>query len=61
MTDPHTVEVTELDLPLRCPPASGTAWNQHPRVFLEVRRTGEASCPCGRAHYVFKSQAAKGC
>jgi uncharacterized Zn-finger protein len=61
MTDPHTVEVTELDLPLCCPPAGGIAWSQHPRVFLEVRQTGEATCPYCRAHYVFKSQAAKVC
>jgi uncharacterized Zn-finger protein len=60
MNDPHTVELTERDLPLRCPPAGGAAWNQHPRVFLDVRQTGEATCPYCRTHYVFKAQAAKG-
>jgi uncharacterized Zn-finger protein len=54
MTDPQPIEVTELDLPLRCPPAGIAAWNQHPRVFLDVRRTGEATCPC----YVFRGRAA---
>ena len=49
MTDKKTVEVTAHDLPLHCPPAGATAWNQHPRVFLPiVQNGGEALCPyCG--------------
>jgi uncharacterized Zn-finger protein len=58
MADPYTVEVTEFDSFLCCPPTDDMVWNQHPRVFLEVRQTGEATCPYCRTHYVFKAQAA---
>lgn len=40
--------VTAADLPLSCPMPGMTLWNSHPRVYLEVERTGEATCPyCG--------------
>ncbi len=43
-----TVEVTEQDLPLHCPMPSVKLWDTHPRVFLDVARTGTAQCPyCG--------------
>lgn len=36
------------DLPAFCPNPQMTAWSGHPRVFLDVTRTGEARCPyCG--------------
>lgn len=42
------IEVTAKDLPLHCPTPAMTAWNSHPRVFLDVTQTGEAVCPyCG--------------
>lgn len=42
------VEVTAKDLPLHCPTPSMMLWNTHPRVFLDVERSGEALCPyCG--------------
>ncbi len=42
------IEVTEQDLPLHCPMPSVKLWNTHPRVFLDVARTGTAQCPyCG--------------
>jgi uncharacterized Zn-finger protein len=42
------VEVTTKDLPLHCPMPSMMLWNAHPRVFLDIERTGEALCPyCG--------------
>jgi uncharacterized Zn-finger protein len=60
MTDTQTVEVTARDLPLQCPPADAAAWSQHPRVFLEVARAGEALCPYCRTRYVFKGEPPKG-
>jgi uncharacterized Zn-finger protein len=60
MTDIKTVEITARDLPLHCPLAGVSLWNQHPRVFLDVPHTGEAVCPYCRAHYVFKGAAPKG-
>lgn len=42
------VEVGEKDLPLHCPMAGAPLWARHPRVFLDVAKTGQALCPyCG--------------
>ena len=30
------------DLPLHCPTNKTPSWNSHPRVFLDVAKTGEA-------------------
>lgn len=45
------VEVTAADLPLHCPMAGGPLWDSHPRVFIPVEESGEASCPyCGTVY-----------
>jgi len=42
------VEVSRADLPLSCPLPNQKLWNAHPRVYLPVEDSGEASCPyCG--------------
>lgn len=42
------IEVTAKDLPLHCPTPAMMLWDAHPRVFLDIARTGEALCPyCG--------------
>ena len=48
------VEVTEQDLPLECPMPSTPVWNLHPRVFLDVARSGELLCPYCGTRYVYK-------
>ena len=53
-------EVTAADLPLHCPTPSMQAWNSHPRVFLDITRTGEASCPYCGMKYRFKGELPKG-
>lgn len=46
--EPRRIEVTEKDLPLHCPQPSAPLWARHPRVFLDVTRTGSIRCPyCG--------------
>jgi uncharacterized Zn-finger protein len=45
MSDKLTVEVTAHDLPLHCPTPNSPLWSQHPRVFLDVLKTGEVTCP----------------
>ena len=55
-----TVEVTARDLPLHCPQPGAAQWSSHPRVFLDVVRTGEAVCPYCSTHYVFKGELPKG-
>jgi len=54
------VELTADDLPLHCPPSKAALWNQHPRVFLDVLKTGEAVCPYCSARYTFKGEAPRG-
>ncbi len=45
------VEVTAQDLPLHCPMPGVKLWDTHPRVFLDVARTGSAQCPYCGTHY----------
>ena len=44
-------EVKRSELPLSCPTPAQKLWNSHPRVYLPIEETGEASCPYCSAHY----------
>jgi uncharacterized Zn-finger protein len=42
------VEVDPADLPAFCPNPKMPLWSSHPRVYLELTRTGKAMCAyCG--------------
>jgi len=42
------IQITRKDLPLSCPRPNDEVWDMHPRVYLPIEKTGEASCPyCG--------------
>jgi uncharacterized Zn-finger protein len=43
--------VTRAELPLACPSPAMALWNSHPRVFLQVEKTGLAKCPYCGAEY----------
>ena len=44
----EVVELDGNDLPAHCPNDKMPLWSSHPRVFLDVTTTGEATCPyCG--------------
>lgn len=45
------VEVTADDLPLYCPQPDQPLWSRHPRVYLEVCKTGVAYCPYCSTRY----------
>ena len=45
------IEVTAADLPLHCPTPAMLLWNAHPRVFLQVEKTGTVLCPYCGTHY----------
>ena len=46
--DRKTFEINRSQLPLHCPTADTSLWNSHPRVFLPIEETGQATCPyCG--------------
>jgi len=46
-----TYKVTKDQLPLSCPLPEDEVWNMHPRVYLPIEKTGEATCPYCGAHY----------
>lgn len=40
------IEITEKDLPLRCPMPDMIEWNSHPRVFLEIEKEPDHEIIC---------------
>ncbi|OWT61756.1 zinc-finger domain-containing protein [Candidimonas nitroreducens] len=46
-----TIYVEAKDLPVYCPGPKAPLWSMHPRVYIEVVKTGRALCPyCGAAY-----------
>ena len=60
MSEKNEIELNATDLPLHCPQTGAPLWARHPRVYLDVAKTGEASCPYCGTHYVFKGELPKG-
>ena len=56
----QAIAVEAKDLPLHCPMPDAPLWARHPRVFLDVTRTGTASCPYCGAKYEVHGDAPKG-
>ena len=56
----RSIEVGEHDLPLHCPTPATPVWSMHPRVFLDVAKTGDMLCPYCGTRYLFKGAAPKG-
>ena len=54
------IEVTDKDLPLHCPTPAMMLWNAHPRVFLDIERTGEAMCPYCGTRYSYRGEGRRG-
>lgn len=54
------VSLTAHDLPLHCPRPDSPLWARHPRVFLDVLKTGEVACPYCGTRYRFSGEAPKG-
>ena len=48
---PGPIIVGRRELPLACPRPADTLWNLHPRVYLPIEKTGEATCPYCGARY----------
>ena len=46
------VDVKRAELPLSCPLPDEKLWNAHPRVYLPIEDSGEASCPYCGTHYI---------
>lgn len=45
------VTVTSADLPVYCPGPHSPLWSMHPRVYIEIEKSGIASCPYCSATY----------
>jgi len=43
-----------------CPNPTMPLWSNHPRVFLDVVKTGSATCPYCGTHYVLDGPPPKG-
>jgi uncharacterized Zn-finger protein len=55
------IEVTAHDVPLHCPMPNMLKWNSHPRVFLDIAKTGTAQCPyCGTQYKLKEGEVIKG-
>jgi uncharacterized Zn-finger protein len=50
-TKAEIIDVHRKDLPLSCPRPEDEVWNMHPRVYLPIEKTGEATCPYCGARY----------
>ncbi len=48
------VEVSRSDLPLHCPMDGMSLWNSHPRVYIQIEKTGHALCPYCGTYYLLK-------
>lgn len=47
----QTIFVHAEDLPVYCPGPHSPLWSMHPRVYMEVVKTGGAKCPyCGAVY-----------
>ncbi|MBR8653698.1 zinc-finger domain-containing protein [Achromobacter sp. Marseille-Q0513] len=50
----EVIEVGAEDLPVFCPGPKAPLWSMHPRVFLDVARSGSARCAYCGAEYRLK-------
>lgn len=55
MMNEKTVQVSAKDLPLSCPIKDSQTWNQHPKVYLDLSKTGQATCQYCGAAYILNS------
>lgn len=52
----RSYDVTRADLPLSCPLPSMRLWDAHPRVYLPIEKTGQATCPYCAAEFILKEK-----
>jgi len=55
------IEVTKDELPMHCPAPDADLWNSHPRVFIPLEDTPEASCSyCGTLYKLVDKKSSTG-
>ncbi len=53
------VEVTRDELPIHCPTPDSSLWNSHPRVYIPLDDSPEASCAyCGTVYRLVAQKSA---
>ncbi|MGB3288504.1 MAG: zinc-finger domain-containing protein [Burkholderiaceae bacterium] len=50
----QTIFIEASDLPLYCPGPKAPLWSMHPRIYIEVVKTGKAICQYCGASYQLK-------
>jgi uncharacterized Zn-finger protein len=50
----HHQVITKDDLPLSCPSEDKRLWDAHPRVYLEIEKTGHVVCPYCDTEYTLE-------
>ena len=53
----HIVSLS--DLPLCCPMPKERLWDGHPRVYLDIKATGQVKCPYCETVYILENAHAK--
>jgi len=51
------IMVQASELPLFCPGPRAPLWSMHPRVYIDLSKTGSAICPYCGAHYQLQASA----
>lgn len=51
---PDVIQVGATDLPVYCPGPKAPLWSMHPRVYIEVTKSGTGVCPYCSATYQLK-------
>lgn len=46
--------ISKADLPLCCPAPNERLWDGHPRVYLDIEKTGYVVCPYCETKYVLQ-------
>ncbi|HLB56723.1 MAG TPA: zinc-finger domain-containing protein [Coxiellaceae bacterium] len=44
-------KITKKELPLSCPLTNERLWDAHPRVYLDIEKTGHVVCPYCETKY----------
>jgi uncharacterized Zn-finger protein len=60
LSDNAAVELDAHDLPAACPNPKMSLWSSHPKVYLDVTKTGHAKCPYCGTEYKLKAGAVLG-
>ncbi|CAN4267732.1 Zinc finger, CHCC-type [Methylophilaceae bacterium] len=55
MINQKPIIVSVQDLPLHCPTGEVALWSSHPRVFLDLAKTGQVACPYCGTQYQLKA------